>query len=73
MTNLKIKIIYFAAILILLFSCTNNKRSDKNLEKELDQEIVIPEFQSIIDSAQIKGSILIYDFEDDKYYSNNYE
>lgn len=37
-----------------------------------EREIVIPEFQTIIDSANVVGSILIYDSEGDKFYSNDF-
>ncbi len=33
----------------------------------------MPEFQSIIDSAEVEGAILIYDAEKQIYYSNNFE
>lgn len=67
------KKIYILSILILVFSCTNNKtNSDKNQSPEFEGEVVISEFQTLIDSADVKGSILIYDLKDDKYYSNNF-
>jgi len=56
-----------------VFSCTNKKtNSDKNQSAEIEGEVVVPEFQTFIDSADVKGSILIYDLKDDKYYSNNF-
>ena len=68
------KILYLIPILILFISCTGNKtNSDKKDDKATKREIIVPEFQSIIDSANIKGAILIYDIESDKYYSNNFE
>jgi beta-lactamase class D len=41
--------------------------------KPVENKIVKPEFQSIIDSANVEGAILVYDFEQDKYYSNDFE
>lgn len=68
------KIIYIGSILILFFSCTGKKSStDKKEIKATGREIVVPEFQTIIDSANVNGAILIYDFEADRYYSNNFE
>ncbi len=68
------KIIYFVSIVILFFSCNSKKdSSDKKQDQALEHEIVVPEFQMIIDSANIKGSILVYDLKDDTYYSNNFE
>jgi beta-lactamase class D len=46
--------------------------SDKNHSPEIEREVVVSEFQTLIDSADVKGSILIYDLKDDKYYSNNF-
>ena len=67
------KKIYILLIVILVFSCINKKtNSDKNQSPEIEREIVISEFQTLIDSADVKGSILIYDLKDDKYYSNNF-
>jgi beta-lactamase class D len=67
------KKIHILSIIILVFSCTNKKTdSDKNQSIEIEREIVITEFQTYIDSADVTGSILIYDLKDDKYYSNNF-
>lgn len=67
------KQIYILSIVILVFSCSNKKtNSDKNQSPEIEREIVVSEFQTLIDSADVKGSILIYDLKDDKYYSNNF-
>ena len=68
------KIIYIVSILILFSSCTGKKTvSDKKEDKMTEPEIVVSEFQSIIDSADVKGSIVIYDLKDDKYYSNDFQ
>ena len=67
------KKIYILSIIILVFSCTNKKtNSDNNQSPEIEREIVVSEFQTLIDSSDVKGSILIYDLKDDKYYSNNF-
>jgi beta-lactamase class D len=67
------KISYIASILLLLSSCTDNKNTDKKAPKELNQNIIFPAFQTILDSANVEGSVLIYDFEEDKYYSNDFD
>jgi len=68
------KIFHFAAILILFFSCTGKKTgADKKEDKAIEREIVVTELQTIIDSANLEGAILIYDLEADKYYSNDFE
>lgn len=67
------KLIYIIPILIGLFSCSGKKAdSEKKEIKVVKREIVVPEFKTIIDSANIEGAILIYDLEDDKYYSNDF-
>ena len=67
------KKIYILSIVVLVFSCANKKtNSDKNQSSEIEREVVVSEFQTFIDSADVKGSILIYDLKDDKYYSNNF-
>ncbi len=56
------KTIHFVTLLILFFSCNSKKdSSDKKQYEALVREIVVPEFQTIIDSVNIRGSILIYD------------
>jgi beta-lactamase class D len=61
------------AALVLLASCTENRpSSEKNEEIIPEREIIVSGFQSIIDSAMVSGAILIYDLEDDQYYSNDF-
>ncbi|MBJ2173306.1 class D beta-lactamase [Aureibaculum sp. A20] len=68
------KIFYLAPLLILFFSCTEKKTvPDKKEFKVTVQEIVVEEFQTIIDSSNVTGAILIYDLEENKYYSNDYQ
>ena len=68
------KVFYFAPILFLFFSCTGKKtNADKKKDKAIEREIVVPELQTIIDSVNLEGAILIYDLEADKYYSNDFE
>jgi len=68
------KIFYVTSMAILFFSCTSNKTyPNKKDEKSTELRIVISEFNTIIESADVKGSILIYDFENNKYYSNDFQ
>ena len=62
-TNLKIKILY-------LITCSWKKNTEKQVT---DLEIVVPQFQKIINSINVEGAILIYVFKGNKYYSNNFE
>ncbi len=59
------KQLFLASIALLFFACSNNKNTPKKLE--------VAEFQTILDTANVQGSILIYHLEDDTYYSNDFE
>jgi len=68
------KIFYVTSMVIIFFSCTSkNTNRNKSNEKSNEFRIVIPEIQTIIESADVKGSIVIYDFENNKYYSNDFQ
>ncbi|MDO6739121.1 class D beta-lactamase [Wenyingzhuangia sp. 2_MG-2023] len=60
---MKIKILNIISAIIILVSC-NEKTTTKEIHKS--------EFQSIIDSSNVNGSILIYDSQKDLFYSNNF-
>lgn len=71
---MKMKLLNLFPIILLFTCCSMEKTStDKVGDLETVSEIVMPEFQSIIDSANVEGSILFYDLHDDTYYSNNFE
>jgi beta-lactamase class D len=62
------------AVFILFLSCSDkNNSSDAEEIKPVENKIVKPEFQLVIDSANVEGAILIYDLVNDKYYSNDFE
>ena len=63
--NMRILSILFIAS--FLFSCNQNKNAVK------ENRIQKTQFQSIIDSNNVKGSILIYDLKKDTYYSNDFK
>ncbi len=68
--------IYFVLILAVFFSsCTINKKKaiSQKEENSIENQINKPEFQSIIDSSGVIGSILIYDLQKDTYYSNDFD
>ncbi len=68
------KIPYLVLIFILFISCSEKKVSpEKQEENTTKQEVIVPEFKTIIDSAKVNGAILIYDLESDTYYSNDFE
>ncbi len=59
---------------MLCFSCKDKNRAASNTKKKAENNNILkPEFQSIIDSSEVIGSILIYDLSEDTYYSNDYE
>ncbi|MEJ4088884.1 class D beta-lactamase [Galbibacter orientalis] len=67
------KLLYILSAFILFLSCTDKKKSSNTNNNSAEREVIIPEFQTIIDLAAIKGSIVIYDLKEDKYYSNNFK
>jgi beta-lactamase class D len=62
--------------LFLLFACSQ-KPIENSVEQQPtgaeDNKIVKVELQTILDSAHVSGSILIYNQKDDEYYSNDFE
>lgn len=63
--------------LLVLVSCEMKAEKASELVQETEQEIekhefILPEFQTILDSAKVNGSILILDFTEGKYYSNDF-
>jgi beta-lactamase class D len=69
------KISVIAALLILSFACVDKKKETVNERDSYKIQIQLssPEFQYILDSADVKGSILIYDLQKNSYYSNDFE
>ncbi|MFM9944966.1 MAG: class D beta-lactamase [Bacteroidia bacterium] len=68
------KSIHFTIILIILAACSNNteKTKETTAEKPLRKQ-TRPELQQIIDTANVIGSILIYDPIENIYYSNDFK
>lgn len=68
------KAIYIIPFLIGLFACAAKKtEAEKKETKVVQRETVIPKFQTILDTADVEGAILIYDLEEDRYYSNDFD
>ena len=57
-----------AVFWILLMSLTMTCQTKNSKGKET----LVPEFNKILDSLKVKGSILIYSFTDKTYYSNDF-
>lgn len=59
---------------MISFSCTDPVQSTNTGEKiDKARQIVDLDFNNIIDSAKVVGSILIYDAQSDIYYSNDFQ
>lgn len=68
------KLAIVTMLLVLVFSCKDRRQKAVNeVDNTADNRIEKPEFQALIDSFNVDGAILIYDLNDDKYYTNNYE
>ena len=68
------KNLFVFAIIVLIFSCKKNKSvSTFNQEKPQQKQHVIKDIQTILDSANVAGSILIYDLKQYFFYSNDFK
>ncbi|WP_430425522.1 class D beta-lactamase [Maribacter litoralis] len=60
-------------LLFLILSISSCRQQHKtNLSKSEENKIIKSEFQTIIDSANVKGAILIYDLHRNNFYSNDF-
>ena len=68
------KIFLILIALICFSSCHKTKKSHLDIKEKviIDNEIKKTQFQTLIDSANVEGAILLYDFEKDVFYSNNF-
>ena len=56
------------------FSCSDRDEGTEIIPTiELESELVAPNFQAILDSADVLGSILIYDLNNSTYHSNDFK
>lgn len=57
-------------------NCQSKNDGDKaevKKETKKSKKVVVPQFEKILDSLKAKGSILVYDFNKNTYYSNDFE
>ncbi len=65
---------HFFLIIIILSSCSGNQKTiSERIEIADKNHIITTAFQSVIDSAMVTGSILIYDAQKNIYYSNDFD
>lgn len=64
------KKVHILLLIVIFFSCKNKKEVEKDKK---GNKVILEELQSIIDKANVNGSILIYDFQNKKWYSNDFE
>lgn len=69
------KNLFFISLIILLSACTDVKPSPKteNVPVLADTNIVMADFQKIIDAAEVEGSVLIYNSNEKIFYSNDFD
>lgn len=59
-------------LLFLLTSLILNACNGSHNKKLISTHVLKPEFQTLIDSANVEGSVLIHDLNNDGYYSNDF-
>jgi len=67
--------ITFLVGLLFFCSCAERKKTfpASSVKTEKSQQVQSSEFQSILDSAKVKGAIVLYDLLENGYYSNDFE
>lgn len=70
----KRKRVLFYFLVGALFACGEKSKtvSKSNTQAVKSEEIVVPEFQTILDSARVKGAILIHSPAKEVFYSNDF-
>ncbi|GAA3513622.1 OXA-48 family carbapenem-hydrolyzing class D beta-lactamase OXA-54 [Aquimarina addita] len=69
------KNVHLFIVTFLLLSCTQknkNTSTESKTEETVKNQINVPAFQAIIDSADVTGAILIYNLQTDFYYANDF-
>ncbi len=61
-------------LLLFITACTQQPNPPtKEANQPKTREVIVPEFQPLLDEAEVDGTILIYVLEDDQYYSNDFQ
>ena len=67
------KIIHTLPILLLLVACSDlNNGSEKTQDQKTGGNIGVAALQTLMDTSDLQGVILLYDLEADTYYSNDF-
>lgn len=69
------KTYYYLLLVILVSACVEEKQEPikEPTVVAVSKQIVNEEIQEKLDSAGLNGAVLIYDLQEDTYYSNNYK
>ncbi len=70
--NMKTHLLLIISIILSACSGDENTYSQDKQEVAHRKQIKKAELQSMIDSAKVEGSVLIYDFQKEVYYSNDF-
>lgn len=67
----------------VIIACQNQKTEsndvaqtsiiEQGVDTKVEKKIFTEDFQNILDSAEVKGSVLIYDLQKDLYFSNDFD
>jgi beta-lactamase class D len=66
------KITVFLNLFLLISLTVNCQTKNNDSKNSQEKEVVVPEFNKILDSLKVKGAILIYDYSNKTYYSNDF-
>jgi len=68
------KLLHAILPLLLIGSCQPEVKTSVEIKDVLiSNEIIKPEIQVVLDSSNVMGSVLVYNKQDDIYYSNDFE
>ncbi|TDE55243.1 class D beta-lactamase [Flavobacterium sp. GT3P67] len=62
----------FLTLFLLINLNINCQTKNKHSKNSPEKEVVVPEFNKILDRLKVKGAILIYDVASKTYYSNDF-
>ncbi|MBN2747770.1 MAG: class D beta-lactamase, partial [Bacteroidales bacterium] len=66
-----LKLFFFTVALIFAVSCQNTPTSQGGVFSE--NQVYVSEYQQILDSLNVEGTIVIHDFDKDIFYSNDFQ